>query len=191
MNVSAINAANVVAPQKAQNVNFAGLSDGFANVLGKVGNSDVFVKGMEKVGSSKNLMTHLSTASSAVTTGLYIYKNLTDKKKSKNEKITMALNQALTFAVSTALTYTVVGALKGTTNKLANRLGELMSAKGGKSAKEMAALQAGARNAIDLVVCSSINRFITPVAITPVANKLGAKLTDYLDKKDAAKTQNA
>lgn len=191
MNVSAISAVNAVAPQKAQNVNFSGLADGVANVLGKVGNSDAFVKGMEKVGSSKNLMTHLSTASSAVTTGLYIYKNLTDKKKSKNEKITMALNQALTFAVSTALTYTVVGALKGTTNKLANKFGELMTAKGGKSAKEIATLQAGARNAIDLVVCSSINRFITPVAITPVANKLGAKLTDYLDKKDAAKAQKA
>ena len=191
MNVSAINAVNTVTPQKTQNVNFSGLADGVASALGKVGNSDAFVKGMEKVGSSKNLMTHLSTASSAVTTGLYIYKNLTDKKKSKNEKITMALNQALTFAVSTALTYTVVGALKGTTNKLANKFGELMAAKGGKSAKEMAALQTGARNAIDLVVCSSINRFITPVAITPVANKLGAKLTDYLDKKDAEKAQKA
>lgn len=189
MNISAINA---VTPQKAQQVNFSGgLSDGVANVLSKVGNSDTFVKGMEKVGDSKNLMTHLSTASSAVTTGLYIYKNLTDKKKSKNEKITMALNQALTFAVSTALTYTVVGALKGTTNKLANKFGELMTAKGGKTEKEIATLQAGAKNAIDLVVCSSINRFITPVAITPVANKLGAKLTDYLDAKDAAKAQKA
>ncbi len=188
MNVSAINA---VTPQKSQNVNFSGLADGVANVLGKVGNSDVFVKGMEKVGDSKNLMTHLSTASSAVTTGLYIYKNLTDKKKSKNEKITMALNQALTFAVSTALTYTVVGALKGTTNKLAGKFGEIMAQKGGKTAKEMEMLQAGARNAIELVVCSSINRFLTPVAITPVANKLGAKLTDYLDKKDAAKAQKA
>ena len=186
MNVSAINA---VTPQKAQNVNFSGLADGVANVLGKVGNSDVFVKGMDKIGNSKNLMTNLSTASSAVTTGLYIYKNLTDKKKSKNEKITMALNQALTFAVSTALTYTVVGALKGTTNKLAGKFGELMAKKGGKSAKEMEMLQAGARNAIDLVICSSINRFITPVAITPVANKLGAKLTDKLDARDAAKAQ--
>ena len=188
MKVSAINA---VTPQKAKNVNFSGLAVGVATVMGKVGNSDAFVKGIEKVGDSKNLMTHLSTASSAVTTGLYIYKNLTDKKKSKNEKITMALNQALTFAVSTALTYTVVGALKVTTNKLANKFGEIMTAKGGKSAKEMEALQTGARNAIDLVVCSSINRFITPVAITPVANKLGAKLTDYLDAKDAAKSQKA
>jgi len=186
MNVQAL---NTVAPKaQAKNVNFTGFSDVIATGLGKIGNSDAFVKGIEKVGKSKNLMTHLSTASSAVTTGLYIYKNLTDKKKSKNEKITMALNQALTFGVSTLLTYSVVGALKGTTNKLANRFGEMMTAKGSKNV-EM--LKDGARNAIDLVICSSINRFLTPVAVTPVANKLGVKVTDYLNKRDAEKTQKA
>ena len=133
MNVKSIGA---VAPQKVQ-PQFTGLADTCANALGKIGNSDAFVKGMEKIGNSKNLMTNLSTCSSAVTTGLYIYKNLTDEKKTKNEKITAALNQALTFAISTALTYTVVGALKGTTNKLTNKFGEIMAAKGGKSAKEM------------------------------------------------------
>ena len=187
MNVKSIGA---VAPQKVQ-PQFTGLSDVIATGYSKLGNTDAFVKGMEKIGNSKNLMTNLSTASSAVTTGLYIYKNLTDKKKTKNERITAALNQALTFGISTALTYTVVGALKGTTNKLANRFGELMVAKGGKSAKQMEALQTGAKNAIDLVVCSSINRFITPVAVTPIANKLGVKVCDYLDKRDAAKAAKA
>lgn len=184
MNVQSIGA---VTPQKVQPQFTGSLVDTIANGYSRIGNSDAFVKGMEKIGNSKNLMTNLSTASSAVTTGLYIYKNLTDEKKSKNEKITAALNQALTFGISTALTYTVVGALKGTTNKLANRFGELMTAKGGKTAKEMEALKTGAKNAIDLVVCSSINRFITPVAVTPVANKLGVKVCNYLDKKDAEK----
>lgn len=188
MNVQALNSIAPKAQSQTKNVNFTGISDVIASGLGKIGNSDVFIKGMEKVGDSKNLMTNLSTASSAVTTGLYIYKNLTNKEKTKNEKITLTINQALTFAISTALTYSVVGALKGTTNKLAGKFGDMMTAKGSKNVES---LKDGARNAIDLVVCSSINRFFTPVAVTPVANKLGAKITEYLDKRDAAKAQKA
>ena len=190
MNVSAINS---VAP-KAQNVKFTGamdkMTDAVATGLGKVGNTDAFVKGMEKIGDSPNLMAHLSTASSAVTTGLYIYKNLTDKKKTKNERITMAINQALTFAVSTAITYTAIGALNKVSKNICGKFGEAV-AKRGYDAKKVDTLKTGAKAAIDLVVCSSINRYISPVAVTPVANKLGAKLTDYLDKKDAAKAANA
>ena len=190
MNVSAINS---VAP-KAQNVKFTGamdkMTDGVATVLGKVANSDAFIKGMEKIGESPNLMAHLSTASSAVTTGLYIYKNLTDKKKTKNERITMALNQALTFAVSTAITYTAIGALNKVSKSICGKFGEAV-AKRGYDAKKVDTLKTGAKAAIDLVVCSSINRYLSPVAVTPIANKLGAKVTDYLDKRDAAKAQQA
>ena len=190
MNVSAINS---VAP-KAQNVKFTGamdkMTDGVATVLGKVGNSDAFVKGMEKIGESPNLMAHLSTASSAVTTGLYIYKNLTDKKKTKNERITMALNQALTFAVSTAITYTAIGALNKVSKNICGKFGEAV-AKRGYDAKKVDMLKDGAKQAIDLVVCSSINRFFVPVGVTPVANKLGKKLCNYLDQRDAAKAAKA
>ncbi|MGN1124632.1 MAG: hypothetical protein ACI4SM_00460 [Candidatus Gastranaerophilaceae bacterium] len=182
MNIQAIGA---VAPQKVQ-PQFTGLSDTIAKGLGKVGNSDAFVKGMEKIGNSKNLMVHLSTASSAVTSGLYIYKNLTDSKKTKNEKITSALNQALTFGISTALTYGVSKALGKVSANICDKFANAISAKGYDAAKN-AALKAGAKNAIDLVVCSSINRFFVPVAVTPIANKLGVKVCEALDKRDAAK----
>ena len=190
MNVPAINS---VAP-KAQNVKFTGamdkMTDMVATGLGKVGNSDAFVKGMEKLGNSQNLMVHLSTASSAGTSGLYVYKNLTDKKKTKNERITAALNQALTFGISTALTYGVSKALGKVSGNICDKFANAISGKGYDAAKN-AALKAGAKNAIDLVVCSSINRFFVPVAVTPFANKLGVKVCNALDKRDAAKALDA
>ena len=87
MNISAINTA---APRT--NVNFNGgmmdkMADGVAKGFSKLGNTDAFGKMMEKTVGSDKFTTHLSTASSAVTCGLYVYKALTDEKKTKNEKI--------------------------------------------------------------------------------------------------------
>ena len=194
MNISPINTATPKA-----NVNFNGkaeskfmekLSDGVAKGFSKLGNTDTFCKAMEKSVNSKNFTTHLSTASSAVTCGLYVYKSLTDEKKSKNEKITQALNQFMTFGISTALSYGVVGALRGVSGNMCGKFGEAI-AKKGYDKGTVDKLKAGASAALDLVVCSSINRFFVPVAVTPVANKLGKKVCNYLDQKDAAKAAKA
>ena len=190
MNISAINTA---APRT--NVNFNGgmmdkMADGVAKGFSKLGNTDAFGKMMEKTVSSDKFTTHLSTASSAVTCGLYVYKALTDEKKTKNEKITQALNQFMTFGISTALSYGVVGALKGVSGKMCGKFGEAI-AKKGYSEDTVKSLKAGAKAAVDLVVCSSINRFFVPVGVTPVANKLGKKLCNYLDQRDAAKAAKA
>ena len=190
MNISAINTA---APRT--NVSFNGgmmdkMADGVAKGFSKLGNTDAFGKMMEKTVSSDKFTTHLSTASSAVTCGLYVYKALTDEKKTKNEKITQALNQFMTFGISTALSYGVVGALKGVSGKMCGKFGEAI-AKKGYSEDTVKSLKAGAKAAVDLVVCSSINRFFVPVGVTPVANKLGKKLCNYLDQRDAAKAAKA
>ena len=190
MNISAINTAT-----PKTNVNFNGgmmdkMAEGFAKGYSKLGNTDTFCKLMEKSVKSDKFTTHLSTASSAVTCGLYVYKALTDEKKTKNEKITQALNQFMTFAISTALSYGVVGALGKASGKLCGKFGEAI-AKKGYDAKKVDMLKDGAKQAIDLVVCSSINRFFVPVGVTPVANKLGKKLCNYLDQRDAAKAAKA
>lgn len=190
MNISPI---NTVAPKT--NVNFNGgmtdkIADGVTKFYTNLGNNDKFVKMMEKTAYNDNFTTHLSTASSAVTCGLYVYKALTDEKKTKNEKITQALNQFMTFGISTALSYGVVGALKGVSGKMCGKFGEAI-AKKGYSEETVKNLKAGAKAAVDLVVCSSINRFFVPVGVTPVANKLGKKLCNYLDQRDAAKAAKA
>lgn len=190
MNISPISTA---APKA--NVNFNGglmdkMADGIAKGYSKLGNTDTFCKLMEKSVKSDKFTTHLSTASSAVTCGLYVYKSLTDEKKTKNEKITQALNQVMTFGISTALSYGVVGALGKASGKLCGKFGEAI-AKKGYDAKKVDMLKDGAKQAIDLVVCSSINRFFVPVGVTPVANKLGKKLCNYLDQRDAAKAAKA
>lgn len=175
-----MNVQSIKAPQQ---VNFTGgATDMMAKGLGKLGNSDAFVKGIEKFGKSPNLVANLSTASSAVTTGLYVYKTLTDKKMDKKEKLTLALNQALTFAASTLITYTALGALKSSKNKLVGKFAEAVTARSGSCSDS---LKQGANAAIDLLVCSSVNRYLSPVAVTPIANWLGDKVTKKSEAKKA------
>lgn len=183
MNINSINTA-VTTPAQKSNVAFGGFADAVATGLGKVGNSDAFVKAVDKFGKSPNLMANLSTASSAVTTGLYIYKSLTNKKMDKKERLTLALNQALTFGVSTLITYTALGALKKTKANLTEKFAEAVTKRSGACADK---LKQGAAAAIDLVVCSSVNRYLSPVAVTPLANKLGDMITKKGEKKEAQK----
>ena len=145
MNVNSINAARVATPQKT-NVAFGGFTDAIATGLGKIGNSDAFVKTVEKIGSSPNLMANLSTASSAVTTGLYIYKSLTNEKMDKKERLTLALNQALTFGVSTLITYTALGALKKTKANLRQKILEIQNHTNAEEVKKYNSAVTGIQN---------------------------------------------
>ena len=208
MNISAINNAKV-APK------FTGFSETVGKAYETIGASTPLDKFTEKYQSSKNMMTHMYTASSALTTGMYVYKNLTDERKTKNERITSAINNALTFAIGTALSYTVTGLLKGAIGKAAgNYFNHQIGGKDGllkkitdhvaanpgctelpknlaSELKEKRSIQDGMKTAIDLVTCTAINRFFVPVFITPIANKLGDKLCKFLDKRDAEKAAKA
>ncbi len=161
-----------------------GVADGVANVISKVGNSDAFVKGAGKLANSKNLMANLSTASSAVTTSLYVYRTLTDKKKDMNQKITFTINQVLSFAASTAITYLALGALKNKKNKLVEVFADAVTKRTGACSD---VLKKGADAAVDLVTCSFVNRYLSPVAVTPLANKLGDFVSSKFTKKSDVK----
>lgn len=202
MNISAINntipkavhftGATEVVAEAAKNLNkntnvskiSQGIAKGFGKVADKGGN--LFDKLSKSGVSASDLTLYLNSASSAVTTGLYVYKSLTDKKKSKNEKLTQALNQVLTFGISQALTYTVMGALKNVNKGVCQKFEEVIK-KVPEKAKNVKMYTEGAKAAVGLVVSSSISRLIVPVGVTPIANKIGEKLCKFLDKRDAEK----
>ena len=209
MNISAIN--NATATPK-----FTGFTETVGSGYEKILKSDAFKKVMNSdIMQSDKIGVHLTTASSALTSGMYVYKNLTDKRKTKNERITSAINNALTFAIGTALSYTVTGLLKGAIGKAAgNYFDKQIGGKDGllkkitdhvaanpgctelpknlaSELKEKQTTKKGMSTAIDLVTCTAINRFFVPVFITPIANKLGDKLCKFLDKRDAEKAAKA
>lgn len=209
MNISTINNANVT-PK------FTGFTETVGKAYTKVGASETLNKFLDtKLGSSDKMTTHLYTASSALTTGMYVYKNLTDERKTKNERITSAINNALTFVIGTALSYTATGLLKGAIGKAAgNYFNKQIGGEDGllkkitdyvaanpdskelppnfaDALKEKQTIKKGMSTAIDLFTCTAINRFFVPVFITPVANKLGDKLCKFLDKRDAEKAAKA
>lgn len=170
-----------VSPQTAPN--FTGVTEALAKGLGKVGDSKPMVKNIDKLAKNKNLIPVLSTISSGVTTGLYIYKTLTNDKYSKKEKITLALNQGLTFLASQAIQFTVLGALKKTKNNMVQSFSKAVAQRSGSPCSE--ALKSGADMAADLFTCTLVNRYISPVAVTPIANKLGDIVLKKGEKKDA------
>ena len=205
MNISAINNATAnkvnfkgaaevaeVAKDAAKNVEASKIAKGIASGLGKVADrsGDMFEKLSKSGVSASDLTLYLNSASSAVTTGLYVYKSLTDKKKTKNEKLTQALNQVLTFGISQALTYTVMGALKNVNKGVCKKFAEVLTNKKTEE-KTINMLTEGAKSAVGLVVSSSISRLIVPVGVTPIANKLGEKLCKFIDKRDAEKAAKA
>lgn len=67
----------------------------------------------DKLKNSSNLYQHCLTVGSAVTSGLYMERTLTNKDLDSERRNTLAVNQGLTFAVSTAGAYLLDKYVKG------------------------------------------------------------------------------
>ena len=67
----------------------------------------------DKLKNSSNLFQHCLTVGSAVTSGLYVQRTLTNKELDPDRRNTLAVNQGLTFAVSTAGAYLLDKYVKG------------------------------------------------------------------------------
>ncbi len=74
-------------------------------VIPKVFDNTVTDKFSDKVKNCDNLFSHFLAVGSAITSGMYMYKTLTNDKMDKDRRNTLAVNQFLTFALSTAGAY--------------------------------------------------------------------------------------
>ena len=95
---------------------FSGLSDKAGDVcakhlIPKVFDNKVIDKLTDKVKNSDNLFKHFLAVGSAITSGMYMYKTVTNDKLDKDRKNTLAVNQFLTFVLSTAGAYALDGYL--------------------------------------------------------------------------------
>lgn len=140
---------------------------------------------------------HMSVLGSLLTSGVYMEQTLTKKDLDSKRRKTLAINQGLGFIVPTFLGYWVDNKLGEKNKKLEYRyagIQEQKKALGQISAEKAAELEAklgsrlkGFKTLATLLTFTLIYRFVTPVAITPVANWLGRKLFDEETPKDKSK----
>ncbi len=145
---------------------------------------------------------------------MYKTSKLPEEQMNEDRKKVLMLNQALTFGVSTAGAYGLDGALIGKWKKATNRFAQLYTGDKDivKKIDDMnKELKAQGKNKIDLIdyaedvlhdkkfvnrlkgmdiakkllIFTLIYRYLVPVAVTPVANKLGDKYLAYKKQKEA------
>lgn len=146
-------------------------------------------------------------------TYIYKTLKLPEKQMESDRKKVLAANHALTFGVSTAGAYFVDGALFGKWREVTNRYAELYRKDNtlmAKIAEENKKLKAQGKNKIDvidyandylkdkklvarlkgmdiaktLLICTLIYRYLVPVAVTPIANKLGDKFLAHKKERE-------
>lgn len=83
----------------------------FAKAVPHVFDNKFIDKVTTKLQNSDNLFKHFLAVGSAITSGMYMYKTVTNDKLDQDRKNTLAVNQFLTFALSTAGAYALDGSI--------------------------------------------------------------------------------
>ena len=143
----------------------------------------------------------MSVFGSLLTSSAYIYGTLTNKKLEKENKNTLAINQLGCFVVPTILGYTVDRIINNWVKKKEYRFSGLAQAEAAKhllegNAEKSKAVMSdlktkvkGFRSLASVTVFALIYRYFTPVAITPIANRIGDKYN--AKQREKQQLQNA
>jgi len=145
----------------------------------------------------KDASRHFQVIGSLVTSSAYMAATLKNKDIEKKNGRTLAINQGLGFVIPTIAAYTVDSLLGGFNKTLeyaySGKVREKI-AKGNLSVEQaelatdkLSKRLKGFRALMPIVTFTMIYRYIVPVAITPLANKMGNWLNAKLDKKEETK----
>lgn len=137
------------------------------------------VENLIKESTSSNLPSHLTALTGFVLSGFYIQQTLKNKNLDEQKRNTLAINQGLVSVVSTIGAYAlnrVLGEKQDAFSKKFIAMNQPLSPNFARTYKT------GIKTAFSLMVFGVIYRFISPVFVTPFANKLGSK---FNEKKQA------
>lgn len=148
-------------------------------------------------GASKAMTEHMATLGSVLTSGVYFYQTVTNKNLEPDKRTILGINQIGCCAIPTVCAYIVNNKLQDFNKKMEYRysglkrqqmaLGQLSPEKYEKLTKSLGPKLKCFGALMGLLTFTTIYRFITPVAITPLANWLGDMyLTWKKGKKQAA-----
>ena len=163
----------------------------------KVMNSEKIQNVSEKMSNIPGEMTeHMATLGSILTSATYMYKTLNNKDLDSDKRKTLAVNQGLCCIIPTIGAYTVSKLLskfkKNAEYKYCGlkeqqiALGQISKEEAKELKKTFGDKLKGFNALTSLITFTLIYRYITPVAITPIANWIGRKLNGE-DKKDEQK----
>ena len=146
-------------------------------------------------GASNKMTQHMATTGSLLTSSVYFYQTVTNKKLDADKRNTLGINQVGCFIVPTACAYGVDHLLKDFNKKMEYRYSGLMRQKmasGALSQQECEKLSKSLGSKLKLfgalmglVTFTTIYRYATPVIITPIANWVG----EHFNKKRKEKAQ--
>ena len=145
-----------------------------------------------------NATKHFAVVGSLATSSAYAYNTLKSKKLEKKNSRTLAVNQALNFLVPTVLGYTLDSLIAGHTKeveyKFAAKLQKALhcshlTPEEYDKALERATKQIkGVRTLASIATFTLLYRYLAPVAITPLANKIGESIGKKQEEKASSKT---
>jgi len=176
-----------------KNIAFKGFAskatDSIAKTIIKIIDSDVYTKVVNTTKKhklwDKNLYPHLIVLGSTLLSGFYVLKTLKNKQMDEDKRKTLAVNQGLTWALSTAMAYTFDGWGKARFDeKVINKFLKVNEKLESESKLKMYKKAFGI--AKTMIVIDTVYRFIAPVLVTPIANRIGNKLSENKAAKKAA-----
>lgn len=146
-------------------------------VIPKVFDNKFFDKTSVKFQDSDNLFKHFLAIGSAITSGMYIYKTLTNKKMDEDRKKTLSVNQFLTFVLSTTGAYTLDGSLSSWWQK--------MTAKYASASLEDPAIYTDYLKEVERVAKEnkSIKQFNKTVSKLEKKDLLNLKVADFIKER--------
>ena len=155
----------------------------------------------EKMSKAPGSMTeHMATLGSLITSSVYVTRTLKNKELDSDKRRTLAINQTLCFIVPTICAYTVNNWIGGLVKKLEYRysglkeqekaLGKITAEKAEEMAKKLGGRLKGVKALGTLFTFTLIYRYLTPVLITPGANKIGEKINQKRRLKEAEEAKS-
>ncbi|MBR1754201.1 hypothetical protein IJ732_05125 [bacterium] len=154
------------------------LSKGVAAIMNNKTAQKLFDKTAK---SDVNIVQHLSAAKGLLISGMYAYRTLTNDKLESERKRTLAVNQIGVSLVSTVLGYTFSIAAGKKIDKIAEKF---MAANLKKvTPDKMGGLIGGIKAASSLMIFSTVYRYLSPVLVTPIANKIGSIINEKHSEK--------
>ena len=152
-----------------------------------------FLNNMDKNDASR----HFQVVGSLVTSSAYMAATLKNKDIEKKNGRTLAINQGLGFVIPTIAAYTVDSLLRNFNKTLEYdysgkvrrkvELSKMSQAEADAAIEKLSKRLKGFRTLMPIVTFTMIYRYIVPVAITPVANKVGNWLNEQLEKSENSK----
>lgn len=143
---------------------------------------------------------HMATLGALITSSVYMTRTLNNKNLESDKRRTLAINQAFCFVVPTICAYAVNHAIAGNTKALEYRysgkmrqqiaLGKISADKLPDLLQNFGKKLKGFKTLASLATFTLIYRYVTPVIITPIANKVGAKFNEKrVAKREAEQAQ--